>query len=486
MGSRYIRKHLMPSLMAGLFLFLSACQGTSQDVQGRIAKVGGPEAGTGLEGRVKNDKELQANQKTSNQLLPFLVESVPAFSQLGTDKGTSWGNYLKVKNWYMGPESLSAKFNGLFSITRFEDGDKILAHQSKYEVFIDSLLFEKLTKEKQNSTILEEFLISLFTLKHLDDAELCALMKEVNANSVQECEKHGDGARPAAEEESEAVSSADLESRSANKEKEKQTQTVGARQKLIKDKSVLADDMKDILAAAEYLKGLDASNVDTQNVINKLRSLHFDTRIFDYKLGTTVVEGNKSSQTITVEERNLVVSQMKKATEKELSCSFHGSKEALKKCKLSIESLNEEKATNKMVSVKIEADGKKLAEDTILLTDKDGLIRVAYYTDAVSKTKYMLIPVATASLPQEKQKEDSVYRGYYIMATLGGAEGLQFAGMYSAPGIVTSATVDESGKTTCSGSANFGEETPGIFISTEPATLAEKFMQNMSPQAPCY
>lgn len=488
MGSKYIRKQLMPSLMAGLFLFLSACQGTSRDVEGRIAKVGGEGTGAQVLNRVKNDKELQDNQKSSKQILPFIEAVVPAFSKLGADKGTSWENYLKVKNWYLGTESLSAKFNGLLSITRYEGSDDILAHQSLYEVFINSVLFEKLTKEKQQNAILEEFLISLFTLKHLEDAQLCALVKEINASAVKECAKHADGSRAVSEDlEAVAESKTNTPPRARNSAKtadKETTTTKNPRDKMIQGKSVLGNDMKDIMAAAAYLKELDASNVDTQNVINTLKSLHFDVRIFDYKLGMTVAEGNKSSQTITVEERNLIVSQMKTAAEKDLNCSFHGSKAKSQICGFSVESLTDEKAKGKMLSLKIEVEGKKAAEDTILLSDKDGVIQVGYYTDATTKVKYMLIPVATASLPKDQQKENSLYRGYYIMATIGKA-GLEFAGVYSAPGIVTSTTVQDD-KVTCVGAANFTEETPGIFVSVTSNSIGEAFMKNMAPQAPCY
>ncbi|KYG66371.1 hypothetical protein AZI86_04765 [Bdellovibrio bacteriovorus] len=498
MGSKYIRKHLMPSLMAGMFLFLSACQGTSRDVEGRIAKVGGTGSEGGVQGRVANDKDLQANLKSSNQVLPFLVALVPAFTKLGADKGTSWENYLKLKNWYMGSESLSEKFNGLISITRFDNdsGDQILAHQTQYEVFINSILFDKLAKEKQQSAMLKEFLISLYTMKHLDDAKLCALMKDVYSSTVKECAKHSassvlDEAKEVSEElplngeTSGIVSSEDFESRNTTASKQKPTKVLSPREKLIKDKSITGEDINDIQAAMTYLQNLDASNVDTQNVINKLKSLNFDTRIFDYKLGLTVAEGNKSAQTITVEERDMVVSQMKKASAKDLNCSFHGSKVEAKICSLSVESLTIDKAKAKMLSVKIDVDGKKLAEDTILLTDKDGLIQIGYYTDASSKVKYMLIPVASASLPQDQQKEKSLYRGYYIMANIGTA-GLEFAGIYSAPGIVTSATAQENGKVLCKGAANFGEETPGIFVSITSKSLSEAFAKNMAPVAPCY
>lgn len=438
MTMKTLYKHLAPALVASSLLILAACQGSSQDVESRIAKVGQKE-GSGVLAKVKADNELQALKIDPTTLEIYKTSLKSIFYTLGEGSESSWEKLFKLKNWYMGPAKAVAKIPAPISGTLDELGSDYVIQQSEGDVFIDKELFEKLKDEKKTEGLLVEFLKSLYTIRSATDAELCQIMKETFEATCPESAKVLEG---------------DTEELADGAKKADSLKKTNFNQVI----SQQAD--AKIKAVAQLILKQGAS-VKAKEVLELMKTNGFNMKIFDYKLEleaneTQSVESSSGSDDPDAKPEKLEVSkelfhtlipQIQAATTHPLKCLFsvEDQKEAVP-CSLSLSDKSGGNTQLAQFGVNLKFEDKQIESTSIFSTTAAA---VSYKEYVTSEEAYAVFFVYNSKLLDPTV--DVQYRSTFLLAKrtlVNGVAGLELVAMISVPGTITKVSED---KKSCEG-----------------------------------
>lgn len=99
----------------------------------------------------------------------------------------------KMKKWYIAPVSLKTLNKQTIGVEFTNEKTEQLALQTESEIWIDSRLFEKMSKEEQAKLLAHEFNMSLYLFKFQSLVDLCVSARSVSSDpDAYECSSFGD------------------------------------------------------------------------------------------------------------------------------------------------------------------------------------------------------------------------------------------------------------------------------------------------------
>lgn len=433
MVSKLNSLQLTASFLVATSLFLSACQEGGHHQKVKV--VPPAKSGTVVDGKGKLTAEEQLNTKDPTTLEPYKHILEPVFLKLNKIEFILWSDLARLKTWVIGPIDDKKDFSPAMASTTAE-GAGYIAHQMKYEIFINLALYDKLNEEQQADLLLNEFLTSLYTLKSFKTEELCSLLEEKKLKI--------DNCQPKTTKANDSLDDGDLENieelniaagRSNDRPQKVNPERKAALDRLDYDKIAIVK--KFILE--------QRSNLNVEDLLTKMRANGFDMRIFSFK----VLEGNdpNSNNHIGKQTIDSLFSQLQQLEKKSLNCHFLRLGET-GTCKFQASRMADgagasgKKSNYLNFAVKI--DDETVATDMIYQSGKLKTVRLG---DPGGKEMLYLVPLFSAGLQNRLQGQ--TYRMNYFVASkiisdTGAEQPWKLHGLLSAPGVVAEVYEEEA------------------------------------------
>ena len=186
-------------------LILSACQPTDQSVHIKYANGGKRGQSTEVSSRAKAPvtPELQKmiTDVTSGDVYKKGLGLL--LGELTKNSKIPFETFLKIKPWYVGDLNLTQLPVKALSTYSTTDSKVLTSRQSLYEVWVNLNIFNRLDDSQKAELMLQEYLTSLYLLKHISNLELCLTVMK-NNHSLEDCRDRMKAADQEAEEEYQA------------------------------------------------------------------------------------------------------------------------------------------------------------------------------------------------------------------------------------------------------------------------------------------
>ncbi|MEN0057203.1 MAG: hypothetical protein AAGB31_00075 [Bdellovibrio sp.] len=527
---------LISSLLIATSLILASCQESSHTVTAKVAGGGGGGSKAGLrQSKLTTEEQKYVMDPTTLEVYQDNLSKI--FSDLSSGAPTSWDSFFKLKTWLLGPMNLSEQV-GALSKTYLSISSSPVASQKALQVRIDSRSFDKLNADEKVDFLLNEFLISLYTLRGLTDSQLCEYLREISTQAdckvtvtsegktKQNRNNRGGkktkssaslvGSASAAISSGTSVEDVELTSTEgssasavASDSEAGSADTSGVGSTLSGDlssqlsaavssmKELTSGDINNITRVKKYIQD-NSRNLRHEDLVAKMKENGFDVRIFSIKFkvkdfAAIVAEVKKSaSEELSKIDIESLFSQVENLKEASVSChAVSLDKES--ECDLSGERLSEvirEKQRALLhFELKEKESKKETLKETVFQPEKVG---IAAYTDVATGEEFFLVPLT--SIGVAKQEKDEKFWNSYMLVQVhmkNKVKQWELTGLLFIPGVITDVQKNaETGKVVCEGRKPETSElaTDVILVSKESQYLesVKKMLAAMKPTPPCW
>lgn len=101
----------------------------------------------------------------------------------------SVSDFFKIKTWYLAPVSLKSLPKEALGVEFTANELQQIAIQTENEIWIDSRLFDKMSREEQARLIMHEVVMSMYLLNFYTIEDYCSMTKKINFSKPQKPEE---------------------------------------------------------------------------------------------------------------------------------------------------------------------------------------------------------------------------------------------------------------------------------------------------------
>ncbi|NUN07028.1 MAG: hypothetical protein HUU57_14870 [Bdellovibrio sp.] len=460
---------LSTSLVAGA-LILSACQESSRQYSPRIAKQGAQASVTELLEKT-NLSDEQQRQVMDPMGLPAYKEHLQKVFEAAS-VGSSLvplSELFKVKKWILGAIDLKALERKAISKSRRADKNApLMVVQTLHEVWIDSREFSKLDSKVAAEIILNEYLTSLYSLKHFSLSSLCKVVADNGLKAKCDANKVARDDSGLSTSEGDTLEALLAESHTTEKElstrKEKNRLKNIEKENIARAKAdthakfakmvMTKDDIAQVDAVGAFVRE-QGRKLSNESLLKKMSEHKFDMRIFKM----TIPEGVNTSpakedlaNTVSGEALEALFTQAKALDQAKVSCALL-TLDKSEECEVTVERFIEEAPEQEPRKfLKLSLKGKEEAQAFLTETVYQlKSIKFSYVKDDESGEELMALPLTGIGL--KDRSEGAAFRLNFMVVNKT-AETYQLAGFLSVPGVVSKVSQDSTtGKSKCEGEA---------------------------------
>lgn len=97
---------------------------------------------------------------------------------------TKFSDYMMIKTWYFVPKELTGINQDALGISFGADGTQQIAHHKERAIWINTLIFDRMTPADQAMTLLHEFVMTIYFMKFKTFGQVCDLTRLVEPHST--------------------------------------------------------------------------------------------------------------------------------------------------------------------------------------------------------------------------------------------------------------------------------------------------------------